>query len=376
MIFCFRFSLFVPSALLQLQLIRLYILQHNRLYILPVLVAVDFLYCDLNDNTAVSDILNIIIISILFEMSAEASCEGEERMMMYCANCGTAGSDDIKLMKCMACHLVRYCSAKCQKDHWQKHKKECKKRAAELHDEILFKQPESTHIGDCPLCCVPLSNDERKNVLTSCCSKLICMGCTFANMMRESKGRLQHRCPFCRKAPPKTKEEIDINEQLMWMKRIEANDPMAMSSMGTRKNKEGDYKSAHEYFTKAAALGDVRAHYELSCLYREGLGVEKDKKRAIHHAEKAAIGGHPVARHNLGGFENDNGRVDRAVKHWIIAANLGVDMSLNSLKNAYKVGLVSKEDFGAVLRGYQAAIEATKSPQREAAAEFFKNVRG
>ena len=76
--------------------------------------------------------------------------------MMFCAFCGTAGGDEIKLKRCNACYLVRYCSVKCQKDHWPKHKKECKKRAAELRDEILFKQPESTHLGDCPICCLPV----------------------------------------------------------------------------------------------------------------------------------------------------------------------------------------------------------------------------
>jgi hypothetical protein len=38
----------------------------------------------------------------------------------------------------------------------------CKKRAAELRDEILFKQPENTHLGDCPICFLPLSLDLEK----------------------------------------------------------------------------------------------------------------------------------------------------------------------------------------------------------------------
>jgi hypothetical protein len=59
---------------------------------------------------------------------------------------------------------------------------------------------------------------------------------------------------------------------------------------------------------------------------------------------------------------------DAAVKHWIIAANLGCDHSLKGLKECYKVGRVSKDDFAAALRAHQAAVDATKSPQREAAA--------
>ena len=52
------------------------------------------------------------------------------------------------------------------------------------------------------------------------------------------------------------------------------------------------------------------------------------------------------------------------------SAKLGYDMSLNEVKNLYKAGYVSKEDFAAALRGYHAAIEATKSPQREKAGTF------
>ena len=46
---------------------------------------------------------------------------------------------------------------------------------------------------------------------------------------------------------------------------------------------------------------------------------------------------------------------------------MGHDESLEVLKNAYRAGLVSKEDFAAALRAHQAAIDATKSPLREKA---------
>ena len=296
-------------------------------------------------------------------MSAADVEKKSDDTMMFCASCGTTGSDDIKLMDCSACHLVKYCSVKCQKEHRPKHKKECKKRAAELHDEILFKQPESSHFGDCPICCLPLPLDHNKSVWMSCCCKQICHGCGYANQKRETEGRLQHKCPFCRKPAPETMEEA--NKQVM--RRVEANDPLAMCNAGTRRYYEGDYKSAFEYLKRAAALGDADAHNRLSFLYLEGLGIEKDEKRSMHHAEKAAIGGHPEARHNLATAEKDNGRYDRAAKHLIIAAKLGHDDSLTNLKVLYKHGNLSKDDFNAALRGYQTATNATKSPQREKA---------
>ena len=54
-------------------------------------------------------------------------------------------------------------------------------------------------------------------------------------------------------------------------------------------------------------------------------------------------------------------------EHFIIAAKLGDDDSLEGLKSCYREGAVSKEDFAAALRAHQAAVDATKSPQREAA---------
>ena len=51
----------------------------------------------------------------------------------------------------------------------------------------------------------------------------------------------------------------------------------------------------------------------------------------------------------------------------IIAASLGLDVSLKLLKGFYGYGQVSKEDFAAILRAHQAAVDATKSPQREVA---------
>lgn len=65
-----------------------------------------------------------------------------------------------------------------------------------------------------------------------------------------------------------------------------------------------------------------------------------------------------------------NGNIERAVKHWIIAANMGHEKAIQRLKKCYADGEVSKEDFAAALRAHHAAVEATKSPQREAAERF------
>ncbi|KAK1741603.1 Sel1-like repeat family protein [Skeletonema marinoi] len=290
-------------------------------------------------------------------MSAEAETIDDTSM---CASCGNAAKDDVKLKNCTACHLVKYCGVKCQREHRPQHKRECRKRAAELHDEILFKQPESSHLGDCPICCLPLSLVPKTCIMMACCSKMICNGCDYASVIR----KIDDKCPFCRHPTPENEEETDKD----LMKRVEANDPVAVRNMGFKRyNDEGDNESAIEYLTKAAELGDLVAHFELANFYRDGECVGKDMKKVIYHSEQAAIGGHPMARYNLGCVEEENGRFERAVKHWIIAANLGDDKSLNALKKGYAVGRIQKEDFAAALRAHQAALDAAKSPQREAA---------
>jgi len=160
--------------------------------------------------------------------------------------------------------------------------------------------------------------------------------------------------------------KIEGRGVLEYDEKREANDHVALREAGKRRYKDGDYKSAFEYLSKAAELGDVEAHYQLSFMYRAGEG-EKDEKKKLHHLEVAAIGGHPDARFDIGFIEYENGKPERSVKHWTIAAKLGHDHSLQSLSECYKGGFVSTEDFAAALRGHQAAVDATKSPQREAA---------
>jgi TPR repeat protein len=111
----------------------------------------------------------------------------------------------------------------------------------------------------------------------------------------------------------------------------------------------------------------------LSIIHGRGQGVEKDMKKRVYHWEEAAIAGHPEARHNLGIEEWNNGRFERATKHFIISTNLGDHDSLSNVKRLYAEGHASKEDYAIALRAYQAAVNATKSREREIADEGLKN---
>ncbi len=283
-----------------------------------------------------------------------------------CASCGTPAIDDIKLKSCDGgCDLVKYCSDKCQTNHREQHEEEC------LRDKKIFTRPDGSHMGECPICCLPLSTDPRNSFFTDCCSKLLCDGCNNADAKSEFlAGRWQLRCAFCREPAADTEEEADKR----LMERVKKNDPAAMCFMAKTRREKGDCQGAVEYFTKAAELGDAEAHFVLSLMYFEGEGVEKDKEKEIYHLEEASIGGHPTARNLLGSEEANNGRYERARKHWIIAANLGYNASLKALRQLYADGHASKEDYANALRAYQTVVNEAKNAEREEAEAYYKSV--
>jgi hypothetical protein len=55
------------------------------------------------------------------------------------------------------------------------------------------------------------------------------------------------------------------------------------------------------------------------------------------------------------------------VKHYIIAANLGLEESMKALWKHYSDGNITKEELEATLRAHQAALDEMKSPERDAA---------
>ena len=276
----------------------------------------------------------------------EISSIGADENVM-CAWCGMAEVDNIKLEDCEDCGLVFCDTIWCRAVH---------------RDQHLFTQPDGSHLGECPLCFLPMPHDPQKHSFYPCCSKVICDGCQYANFMsNEHDEENALRCPFCRE--PATGDDED---EKMLMERVKANDPAALSQVGGTCREEGNYDIALGYLTKAAELGDIEAHYQLGNIYWLGQGVEKDEEKKVYHLEKAAIGGHTTARHNLACYEEFNGNIERAVKHFIIAANLGYEKSMKALWKHYSLENITKEDLEGTLRTHHAAINEMKSPEREA----------
>ena len=92
---------------------------------------------------------------LISEMLSQQKIEDLANIDNYvsvCANCGKEGSN---LNFCNKCKEATYCNAACKKTHRSKHKKQCERRVAEMHDEALFNEPPPQD-GDCPICFLQL----------------------------------------------------------------------------------------------------------------------------------------------------------------------------------------------------------------------------
>jgi hypothetical protein len=244
-------------------------------------------------------------------------------------------------------------------------KEECgetKKRAAELHDEALFRQPPKG--DDCPICFLMLPFLGSGKTFVPCCGKNICTGCFYAHFTDRSQS-----CPFCRAAMPTGKKYTKMLE-----KRVDANDARAIYILASKyvnikKNK------AVKLFHRAAELGFVEAYNDLGAMYDKGIGVSKDVTKAQQYYEKGAKAGCTFSRFTLGIIDAKACSFDRATKHWLIAASSGDIRAVNEIKKAMVEGNATKDHYAQALRGYKQYLDEVRSPHRDRAAannDWFK----
>ena len=214
-----------------------------------------------------------------------------------CADCGEKEGGIVSLKMCMSCKLVKYCNAKCQRNHWSKHKKVCKIRAAELRDEALFKDPPPKE--DCPICFLPMpekimhcislppatitsipifdfaiDHNEVANASAeeyySCCGKYVCSGCIYSF----SESQNIERCPFCKTEIMDKTDDERVNEL---MKRVAANDAGAINVLGNWYYEgigglQQDQEKAKELWKKAVEISssDSQAHFFMEMIIIKG----------------------------------------------------------------------------------------------------------
>ena len=175
------------------------------------------------------------------------------------------------------------------------------RRAAELRDEALFKDPPPKE--DCLICFLPMpilliccvslppaiissvpiyhfaiANQGLAEKTTEeyypCCGKSICAGCIHS--FRESGN--SDRCPFCNADQGKSEEED--NEDIM--KRVAVNDAASICMLAGcyyhgELGLQQDHARAIELYARAAELGNSKARFNLGNHHRQGGDLKKAK---------------------------------------------------------------------------------------------------
>ncbi len=156
------------------------------------------------------------------------------------------------------------------------------------------------------------------------------------------------------------------------MKRVEVNDAGATFALGNCYHRgeiglQQNEEKAIELFTKSADLGYSQAHYNLVDIYDK----RGDLKKAKFNFEAAAMAGHDSARNNLGSMEYWAGNLERAAKHWMIAASAGCFHAMQHLKISFEKGHTSKESIDTALTAYNSSCAEMRSKARDAYIRTF-----
>ena len=234
---------------------------------------------------------------------------------------------------------------------------------------------------DCVVCFVPLPYVKTGTHFYTCCGNTICVACVNENKEsikkqneeKNSGKKLALTCPFCRETKP-----ADVPESLRRLQaRCLKNDHRALTSMGDvyHNGQFGTAKDdlkALDCYIQAVELGSDLGCIKIGLSYRKGNGVSVNKERATLFDRIGALRGDIVARHNIGNLEFKSDNLEVAIRHWKIAAEAGMQASIDMLKKIYNVNVkipgkqvISKECMNSLYRVCHDAQEEVKSEERE-----------
>ena len=200
----------------------------------------------------------------------------------------------------------------------------------------------------------------KLQIYYSCCGKTTCAGC-------DHRHEEKTNCAFCRTPVPRSDNEILARNR----KRAELNDPDALVNLAMHYGRgelglRVDEAKCIELLRKAVALGFPRGHYQLGKLYGNGeVGLQRDAAKAKMHWEKAAEGGHLLARHNLGSAEWDNGNLIAALRHWKLSASGGFKLSVTCLLTFFERGMLHHFFLAEVMPVFYRSRAEMKSDDRD-----------
>ncbi len=127
----------------------------------------------------------------------------------------------------------------------------------------------------------------------------------------------------------------------------------------------GDYSAAFKKARAGAVAGDLKAHEWLGYFYEDGVGVEANLAKAIHHYRVAiADSGQSYAQWRIGVLIDQGkaeGTLEEAFGLFELSAKQGQTEAMVSLGVMHATGRGTPQDFVACLESYMRAARAGES---------------
>ena len=145
---------------------------------------------------------------------------------------------------------------------------------------------------------------------------------------------------------------------------------MYNNGIGTQK----DIKKAFEWFQKSAAANDPLGAYKLGCYYDgQGAGVvATDLDEALKFKLVAAKAGYSLAQHDVAILYDRQGNAEEALKWWKMAGDQGFSSALFSLSRSYSAGKGTPRDLSLSYAYFKLSRVAPKKNVDEMASRLSK----
>ena len=224
---------------------------------------------------------------------------------------------------------------------------------------------------ECPICMLPLPYDHETSYSIYCvtCGKTVCTGCMIsvgAAHKRDGGNAKTARekartCLFCRSDNELYDDQYALEQE---MKRANNGNGEAMCRVG---GLEQDKAEGLKWYHRAVEAGSGSAAYNVGVIYLNGDAVEKDHERALEYFQKAAELGFIPAFRIIGMILMQKGDIEEAFINLRKAAMCGLsnDYLFSKLRNGFKYGYITKDEYAFTLRENQKACNEMKSDGRE-----------
>ena len=223
---------------------------------------------------------------------------------------------------------------------------------------------------ECPICMIPLPLLQSDSCYLVCCGKTICGACDKGQWKVDMEGQRERLCPFCRRTDDFEYNDERRVKQVMKLADAGHHDALEWIALTYFKGEMGlrqDKAEGLKWYRRAVEAGNGKAAYSLGYCYWQGDGVDKDCDKAMEYFSKAADHGYVPAFFVMGSILVQKGDIEEGVLNIRKAAVCGLcDENLfGVLRNGFRDGFITKEEYAVTLRGNQTACNEMKSEARE-----------